>query len=50
MTTIKVSQNGPLQIDSADATLVDWNGSPYPISKRPFYLCRCGASRLTALY
>jgi 3-phenylpropionate/trans-cinnamate dioxygenase ferredoxin subunit len=44
MTTIKVLQNGPLQIDSADALLADWNGFAYPISKRPFYLCRCGAS------
>ena len=44
MTTITVSLNGPLKVDSADATLVDWNGAPYAIAKRPFYLCRCGAS------
>jgi CDGSH-type Zn-finger protein len=24
--------------------LVDWNGAAYTIAKRPFYLCRCGAS------
>jgi CDGSH-type Zn-finger protein len=44
MTTIKVTQNGPLQVDGADVSLVDWNGAPYPIAKRPFYLCRCGGS------
>jgi CDGSH-type Zn-finger protein len=44
MTTITVTLNGPFKVDSADATLVDWNGVSYPIAKRPFYLCRCGAS------
>ena len=44
MTTIKVTQDGPLKVDSADATLVDWNGTAYTVAKRPFYLCRCGAS------
>jgi CDGSH-type Zn-finger protein len=44
MTTIKVTQDGPLKVDSADATLVDWSGAAYTIAKRPFYLCRCGAS------
>jgi CDGSH-type Zn-finger protein len=44
MVTIKVLQNGPLQVDGADATVVDWNGASYTIAKRPFYLCRCGGS------
>lgn len=44
MTKITVSLNGPLKVDSPDATLVDWNGAAYPIGKRPFFLCRCGAS------
>ena len=44
MTTIKVIQNGPLQVQGDDATVVDWNGVAYPVAKRPFYLCRCGAS------
>lgn len=44
MTTIKVLQNGPLQVEGADVAAVDWNGNAYPITKRPFYLCRCGAS------
>ena len=25
-------------------TLVDWNGTSYPVERRPFALCRCGAS------
>ena len=44
MTTIKVLQNGPLQVDGADLSLTDWNGAAYATPKRPVYLCRCGAS------
>jgi len=44
MATIKVRQNGSLLVDGDDVTLVDWNGNPYPIAKRPFALCRCGHS------
>ncbi len=44
MTTIRVRQNGPYRIDGDDVIVVDWNGNPYPISKRPIALCRCGAS------
>jgi CDGSH-type Zn-finger protein len=44
MATIKVRQNGSLLVDGDDVTLVDWNGQPYEIAKRPFALCRCGAS------
>jgi CDGSH-type Zn-finger protein len=43
-TTIKVRQNGSLLVDGEDVQLVDWNGDPYVIAKRPFALCRCGAS------
>jgi 3-phenylpropionate/trans-cinnamate dioxygenase ferredoxin subunit len=43
-TTIKVRQNGPYLVDGDDVTLIDWNGNPYPIAKRPFTLCRCGGS------
>jgi CDGSH-type Zn-finger protein len=43
-TTIKVRQNGSLLVDGDDVTLIDWNGNPYPIAKRPFALCRCGQS------
>jgi len=44
MATIKVRQNGSYLVDGEDVTLVDWNGQPYEIAKRPFALCRCGAS------
>ena len=44
MTTIKVMQNGPLQVDGTDVSVLDWNGAAYAITKRPFYLCRCGSS------
>ena len=45
MTEIKVRQNGPLVVTGEDVTLVDWNGNAYPAEKRPFALCRCGASQ-----
>jgi 3-phenylpropionate/trans-cinnamate dioxygenase ferredoxin subunit len=44
LVTIKVLQNGPYLVDGDEATLVDWNGAAYPMRKRPFALCRCGAS------
>jgi len=44
MTTITVRQNGPYRVDGDDVKLVDWNGNEYQITKRPFALCRCGAS------
>lgn len=44
MTTIKLRQNGPYLVEGEDVTLIDWNGKPYAIAKRPFALCRCGAS------
>ena len=44
MATIKVRQNGPYLVEGDDVTLVDWNGASYTIAKRPFALCRCGAS------
>jgi CDGSH-type Zn-finger protein len=44
MVTIKVRQNGPYRIEGDDVTLVDWNGKPYDITRRPIALCRCGAS------
>jgi CDGSH-type Zn-finger protein len=43
-TTIRLKQNGPLIVEGDEATVVDWNGKPYEIVKRPFALCRCGAS------
>lgn len=44
MATIKVLQNGPYQVSGDDVTVIDWNGATYAVTKRPFYLCRCGAS------
>ena len=44
MATIKVRQNGSLLVEGEDVTLIDWNGNPYTLAKRPFALCRCGHS------
>jgi CDGSH-type Zn-finger protein len=44
MATIKVRLNGPYLVDGDDVTLIDWNGNPYEIPKRPFAMCRCGHS------
>jgi 3-phenylpropionate/trans-cinnamate dioxygenase ferredoxin subunit len=44
MTTIRVRQNGPYRVDGDDVIVVDWNGNPYTIEKRPIALCRCGGS------
>lgn len=44
MTTIRLRPNGPLVIDGDDVTVVDWNGHPYEVTRRPIALCRCGAS------
>jgi CDGSH-type Zn-finger protein len=44
LATIKVRQNGPLLVEGDDVTVVDWNGNAYTPTRRPFALCRCGAS------
>ena len=44
MAEIKVRENGPYLVVGDDVTLVDWNGASYPVARRPFALCRCGAS------
>jgi CDGSH-type Zn-finger protein len=44
MATITVRLNGPYKVEGDDVKLLDWNGNEYPIPKRPFALCRCGAS------
>jgi len=44
MAKITVRKNGSLLVDGDDVTLLDWNGREYPLAKRPFSLCRCGAS------
>ena len=45
MTIIRVRQNGPLLVEGDDVKVVDWNGIEYVPAKRPFTLCRCGASK-----
>ena len=42
--TIRVREHGPYRIEGDDVTVVDWNGNPYPIARRPIALCRCGGS------
>ena len=44
MAKITVRKNGSLLVEGDDVTVVDWNGKEYPLAKRPFSLCRCGAS------
>jgi CDGSH-type Zn-finger protein len=44
MITIRLRKNGPYVIESEDVQIVDWNGEPYKIGRRPVALCRCGAS------
>jgi CDGSH-type Zn-finger protein len=45
MVTITVRQNGSYKVEGDDVKLVDWNGNEYQIARRPFALCRCGASK-----
>jgi len=44
MAKITVRKNASLLVEGDDVTVVDWNGTEYPLAKRPFTLCRCGAS------
>ena len=44
MGRIRLRKNGPYVIDAENVEVVDWNGVPYPIGRRPVALCRCGAS------
>lgn len=41
---MRLRENGPIVVDGDDVVVVDWNGQPYPIDKRPIALCRCGES------
>jgi CDGSH-type Zn-finger protein len=42
--TITVRPNGPYRVEGDDVKVVDINGNEYVPAKRPFSLCRCGAS------
>lgn len=44
MITIRLRKNGPYVIESDEVRIVDWNGEPYTVGRRPVALCRCGAS------
>ena len=44
MATIVVRTNGPCLVQGDDVTLVDADGNEIPVERRPFALCRCGAS------
>jgi CDGSH-type Zn-finger protein len=43
--TIKVRENGSLLVEGEDVKLIDWTGAEYVVPKKPFSLCRCGASK-----
>ena len=45
MSTIRVRRNGPYVVEDDDVAVVDWNGQPYEVTRRPVVLCRCGASQ-----
>ena len=44
MARIKVRDNGPLLVEGEDVTLCDASGEEIDAGRRPFALCRCGAS------
>jgi CDGSH-type Zn-finger protein len=45
MAKITVRPNGPFIVEGDDVTVVDVTGLPFEPAKRPFGLCRCGASQ-----
>jgi CDGSH-type Zn-finger protein len=40
---IKATEDGPLRV-KGPATLVDADGTRYEVTRKTFFLCRCGAS------
>lgn len=44
MVTVRLRKNGPYVVEGDDVQIVDWNGVPYTVERRPAALCRCGAS------
>lgn len=42
-TIIKATEHGPLRV-KGPVTVVDADGTPYEITRKTFFLCRCGAS------
>ncbi|MEO5821334.1 MAG: CDGSH iron-sulfur domain-containing protein [Vicinamibacteraceae bacterium] len=43
-TIIRLRENGPIVVEGDDVTIIDWQGRPYAIDRRPVALCRCGQS------
>ncbi len=41
---IKLHDNGPLRVQGP-VTVVDPDGTPFEITRKTFFLCRCGASQ-----
>jgi CDGSH-type Zn-finger protein len=41
---IKLHDNGPLRV-KGPATVLDAEGNPYEVTRKTFFLCRCGASQ-----
>ena len=44
MARITVRSNGPYRVEGDDVTLANAAGEEIPVERRPFALCRCGAS------
>ena len=44
MVTIRLRKNGPYVVENDDVQIVDWNGAPCAVERRPVALCRCGLS------
>ena len=44
MPKVIIRKHGPYLVEGSDVTLTDASGSEVEISRRPFALCRCGAS------
>ena len=41
---ITIRDNGPYLIEGDDVSVTDASGAEVPVERRPFALCRCGAS------
>ncbi len=44
MAKITVRDNGPYLVEGDDVTVADASGTEISVERRPFALCRCGAS------
>lgn len=41
---IRRREHGSIVVEGDDVTIIDWQGRPYMIERRPVALCRCGQS------